>query len=342
MERQRRGRGPLAAAALLAALALGGCQTEETLSSPKAPKAEARPRDIPQIPSTFAISQVGGRAAKGRSLRVYQTATISTRGGAVSSLKSWMSKVTLDVPAFIVRHPAHGPIVFDTGCHPDMESKPKEVMGRFNYFLVPFEQKPGQNLVAQMKRDGMDPEQVRWVVVSHLHLDHAGMIESFPNATIIVDKREWAYWKDLPEKDRRKSDPDPALLEPRLSKLRLVDLSSAPAFGPFDHGLDLLGDGSLVLLDLSGHTAGSLGAWLNLEEGPALLTGDASWILDNHEDLALPIKGHIHDLKSYWRRLYQIRDAQEAARQLVVLPGHDLAPLKIRPRADVSLAPFPR
>lgn len=281
-------------------------------------------------------------APAGARLRVYRTATIETRGGAVSSIKSWMSKVKLDVPAFVLRHPVHGPIVFDTGLDPVMETEPKKKMGRLNYWLVPFDVKPGQNLAAQMKRDGIAPELVKWVVISHLHLDHAGMIDAFPNATVVVDKREWEHWKNLKESDRRKADLNPAELEPKIAKLKLVDLSGAPAFGPFDHALDLLGDGSAMVVDLSGHTAGSVGLWLNLAEGPVLLAGDASWILDNHEDLALPIKGHIFDLDDYWRRLYQLRDAQEAAPRLVIFPGHDLAPLKLRPRADVELVPFPR
>ena len=112
--------------------------------------------------------------------------------------------------------------------------------------------------------------------------------------------------------------------------------------------MDLVGggytfnDGTIFLVDLAGHTAGNMGAWLSLDEGPVLLAGDASWILDNHQDLALPLKFHIYDLAQYWRRLYQMRVMQEALPRLVIFPGHDLAPLKLQPRGDVTLAPFPR
>lgn len=330
MEHHRR----RAALALAAAVFLAGCRTAET-------PADSRPKDIPQIPAGFAERQLS-RGRRGTKVTVFETATVRAPGGFVSSMKSWASKVTLDVPAFVLQDPGLNGrlVVFDTGLHPEMETDPKKRLGRMNYFFAPFQTKPGQNLPAQMKAAGLDPGKVGWVIVSHLHVDHAGTMDAFPNATVIVDKREWEFWRE-----KQNKDPDPHLVDPRQYgnlKLMLVDLSTAPAFGAFDHGLDLFGDGSLVIVDLSGHTAGSIGAWANLPEGPALLAGDATWVLDNHEDFALPMKAHIFDVPSYIRRLHEMKDMQEAAPRLVIYPGHDLSPLKLHPRGDVSLSPFPR
>ena len=57
------------------------------------------------------------------------------------------------------------------------------------HFFVPFEEKPGQDALAQLKADGVDPADVKTVIISHLHLDHTGAIDGFPNAEILVDKR---------------------------------------------------------------------------------------------------------------------------------------------------------
>jgi N-acyl homoserine lactone hydrolase len=326
--------------AALGCLALSGCGGG-AMAPAKAPTPAAAPRDIPSIPRNFTLEVTTRRKVDRLKLRVYNTGSVTVRGAFVSSMKSWSSKAKLDMPAFLIKHPREGYVLFDTGLQPEFAVDGKKVLGRLNYWVVPFTQQRGQDLVAQLKADGVDPSEIRWVVVSHMHLDHTGMLDAFPSATVIADKREWEAQRERKAKKKLAYEPDPAALEQKL-KVRLVDLSSAPSFGSFDHAQDLFGDGSLQLIEMSGHTAGSLGLWAGLDDGPVLLAGDATWILDNHQDLALPIKREMFSVDLYWRRLYQMKYMQEALPRLVIFPGHDLQPLTLQPRADVTLAPFPR
>lgn len=290
----------------------------------------------------FSEAQVGSRRVDGLSIKIYNTGSVVAPGGAVSSVKSWRVKTRLDIPVFLISHPTRGLILFDTGLHPDMETMPKKKMGRINYFFVPFKAGPGQNIAAQLKADGVALEDIKTVVISHYHLDHYGMMDAFPKARIMMDRREWESVKALKAAgDLQSFDDDPDAMEKRV-RLELVDVSSGPAFGSFDHAVDLFGDGTLFLVDLAGHTAGNMGAWVNLDSGPVLITGDASWITDNHEDLALPITAHIYDLRQYWRRLIMMKAMKNAVPGLVIYPGHDLSPLKYDPRPEVELVPFPR
>lgn len=314
-------------------LAIPGC--EEGPSKPPVFK------DIRPVPRSFAQEIIARRKIDGLSIRVYNTATVESPGRAVSEMKSVTSKTRLDVPAFLIRHPAKGYLLFDTGLHPDVETEPEKKLGRVAYFFVPFKMGPGQNILSQLKADRIPVEKLKWVVLSHLHVDHAGMPEAFPGAEVIIDRREWDGTVENKGSWTRAYDFDVAAWKDHPN-LRLVDLSSAAPYGSFDRAEDLFGDGTVYLVDLAGHTPGNLGLWVNLDSGPVLLTGDASWILDNHQNLALPLKGHIADIKEYWRRLFMIKSLQEAVPQLVVFPGHDLAPLRLQPRPDVTLAPYPR
>lgn len=323
----------LALAGLLLFCGCGG----GVVTPPKPPKPAPPPHDIPKVSDTFAMEQTTRRRVDHLRIRVFDTGYAVVRGGAVSSMKSWLSKVRIEVPVFLIKHPTRGYVLFDTGLPPQISEDAGKYMGRLNHFLLPFTQAKGQDAVSQLAAAGVKAGEVKYVVISHLHFDHAGMIDAFPDATVLVDKREWEAQKAKPGH----GFVDAAALEPKLgARLRLVDLSQEPPYGPFDHGLDLFKDGTLFLLDLSGHTPGNMGLWASLDEGPVLLAGDASWVLDNHQDLALPIKGHIFDLDQYWRRLYQLKYAQQAVPQLVIFPGHDLEPLKLQPRGDVTLAPF--
>lgn len=322
------------------ALLAGGCGGLE-IPGLKSSAPPQPPKDLPVIRATFVHELVTKRRIDGLKIEIFNTGSVVAPGGAVSSIKSWRARARLDMPAFLIRHPTQGPIVFDTGLHPDIATMPAKKLGRLRHFFVPFEAAPGQDLVSQLRKAGIEAEGVRWVILSHLHLDHTGAIGAFPNATVLVDRREWEHARAAKPIERLGYDLDFSALESRLT-LRLVDLSSAVAYGAFDRAEDLFQDGTIFLVDFSGHTPGSLGLWVNLDEGPVLLAGDATWLLDNHQDLALPLKTHIFDLQKYWRRLFAMRAMQEAAPQLVIFPGHDLGSLKLQPRRDVTLAPFPR
>jgi glyoxylase-like metal-dependent hydrolase (beta-lactamase superfamily II) len=313
-----------ACASACAALALlAGC----------APQALRRPglKDIRPLPKFFLQELVTRRQAAGLSLAVYDTGSVTVKGDLLSELKSPRSRVKLSLPAFLLRHPEQGLILFDAGLPPQGAGGPNE----FGAAYVP---SPKGDLLAQLGRSGVKPEAVRWVVLSHLHWDHTGRLDAYPNAVVIVDRREWDAQAEKTRLGPLPGEFDPAAMEPKL-RLRLLDLSSAPPYGVFDHGLDLFQDGSVYLLDLSGHSPGSLGLWANLDSGPVLLAGDASWVLDNHQDLALPEARAVHDAAQYWRKLNMMNRMAREVPQLVIFPGHDLMPLRLQPKTDIRPAP---
>ncbi|MBI4376589.1 MAG: MBL fold metallo-hydrolase [Elusimicrobia bacterium] len=297
---------PLVAAALLC-----GCGMAQ-------PVRLSRPRDIPEVPRSFVEELFARRRAPGLTVKVYSVASLKVRGEFVSSLKSPEASLKLAVPVFLIKHPEQGRILVDTGVSPHQAAPP-------------FEMGQGQDIVSQLAADGISAQSVRWVIQSHLHKDRAGMIDEFPQATVIVDQREWT----LPGGSPRQGI-STAGLESRI-KLRQVNLSTAPAFGAFDHALDLFGDGALFLVDLSGHSPGNLGVWLNLDSGPALIAGGASTVIDNHEELALPDPSLMWNAELYVRRLYQLREIKQAAPRLLIVPANDLSPLRVSPRPDIAL-----
>jgi glyoxylase-like metal-dependent hydrolase (beta-lactamase superfamily II) len=60
---------------------------------------------------------------------------------------------------------------------------------------------------------GVKPQDVEYVFLSHLHLDHVGLATTwnggrweptFPRAKYVLDPREWAYWNSLPTGDPKR------------------------------------------------------------------------------------------------------------------------------------------
>lgn len=296
-------------------------------------------RTVGAVSPTFIQGTIIGRRVSSLTMRLYNTGRIHTKGGAVSSLKSWSSKVSLDAPFFALRHPDQGVVLFDVGLTTGVARALNG--GVLTGLVVRFDARAGEDAATQLKADGVSPEEVRWIIVSHLHLDHLGDLEAFPKATYVVSKQEWEE-----SKRKRESKPDPKYFDPQAweskLRLRLIDLSGETAYGAFDHALDLFADGSIIIVALPGHTAGNIGAWANLDGGPVLMAGDSAWVVDNYMDLALPHKQGIADPAAYRRSLEMIRAMQQAMPRLVVLPGHDLTPRKLSTRDDLPLVTKPR
>ncbi|MEK7745179.1 MAG: MBL fold metallo-hydrolase [Elusimicrobiota bacterium] len=302
--------------------------SDRLLSPPPAPK------DIPPASRTFALELINRRRTADISLEVFVTGRVRTRGEVVSSLKSWHSKVALDVPAFLIRNPKEGLILFDTGLSSQTPRKANLLMSLVDPAALQYEASAGQDLLSQLYENGVDPKEIRWILLSHLHEDHAGMVSAMPQAGVMVSREEWDRWK---ERWVQKGGGPPAWAQDIEKRLKLVDFDSKPAFGPMIHAEDAFGDGSVYLTDLPGHTPGNMGALVALEGGPVLLTGDAAMVVDNYLDLALPLKPRIEDLGQYWRSLHIIRALSDSIPRLVVVPGHDLITLRIAQRPDIPI-----
>ena len=76
------------------------------------------------------------------------------------------------------------PVLVDTGA-----SSP-EIMGRLGMTGYVEE---WQGLDAQLELHGLQREDIRWILHTHHHIDHAGQDDRFPNATVITNRRELEF-----------------------------------------------------------------------------------------------------------------------------------------------------
>ena len=103
--------------------------------------------------------------------------------------KQWTDPLPIYV--WVVEHP-EGTIVIDTG-----ETARVMEPGYFPrwqpYFrlAVRFAVRPDQEVGPQLESLGLASAAVRWVVITHLHSDHAGGLAHFPNAEILVTRSEF-------------------------------------------------------------------------------------------------------------------------------------------------------
>jgi N-acyl homoserine lactone hydrolase len=223
------------------------------------------------------------------------------------------------IPAYLVEHPSAGAVLVDTGMPQAVAEEGAGALGRAAGLAYRIEMEPDWALTAQLPARGVDPMDVRFVVMTHLHYDHAAAIAAFPQATFVVDAAEWraarsgGFRKGYSHK-----------LIDHAFDWREIDFEDrgVTSFATFGRTVDLFGDGAVRLLSTPGHTKGHMSVLLRLEnERELLLTADAAYARRTIEEELVPV--FVDDVHRYRRSLREIRRYVEQTRGADVICGHD-------------------
>jgi len=166
------------------------------------------------------------------------------------------------IQTYVVKTPRHT-ILIDTGVGND---KSRTLAPAWNM-------RTGSTYLDDLAAVGVTPEQVDFVVCTHLHVDHVGWntrldngrwVPTFPKARYLIGQREWAHWKAA----------GPAAL------VRAGDYIADSVLPVFNSGqADLIGDEHAIASDISvepafGHTPGQLMVRLGSGREQAILSAD--------------------------------------------------------------------
>ena len=215
--------------------------------------------------------------------------------------------------AWLIEHP-EGLIVVDSG-ETARVNEPGYLPSWHIYYRRCIRQwiTPDDEIGPQLRRLGFSPDDVRWVVLTHLHTDHAGGLPYFPRSEVVVSRPEWEYASGFMGRQRGYLNQHfPSWLKPTLVE--------------GDHPLTAAGD--VTLLATPGHAPGHMSVLLETGEPRVLLAGDASYtqqlLLDGVLDGVAPRARVARATHARLRRLV-------AERPTVYLPSHD-------PDAEARLA----
>ena len=189
-------------------------------------------------------------------------------------------------------------VVIDTSVA--MNGKPEEFIGE------DFSRTPDQEPVNALRRAGIDPKDVEYVLLTHLHWDHAGNCGLFPDARVLVQRSELRY----------------AAAPGRFFERSFLSAPSGWDRAPYlVSNLDPL-DGAttivpgLSVLPVPGHTPGSQAIIASTVGGSFCISGDAVCSYEN-VDRDLPPGFHVNVDDSM-----DSMDRMRAAADYL-LPSHD-------------------
>jgi len=163
----------------------------------------------------------------------------------------------------LVRHPA-GDLLIDAGnsSHFDDEIRGFPFGTWLKLKSLAGELKPESPLPQLLRQTGEDPAKLRWAILSHVHLDHAGGLMDLPRIPVLLTREELQFANDPAVQAKG------FVIAAHVQKFPSV---AAPTlkFDPtpyemFDESADFYKDGSVVVVPLRGHTPGSVGIFVNL------------------------------------------------------------------------------
>lgn len=173
--------------------------------------------------------------------------------------------------------------------------------------------RPDTDPLELLRRMGVSPADVEHVVISHMHYDHVGNLEHFPNATVSLARQEYEFWQGpCAEKDLMKVlvHPEDVRIVGKLAdqgRLQLIDDSETLFPG-------------ITATRLGGHTPGQLMVEVAAGDGRIVLASDAIHYYEEM-DRDRPFNLFV-DLAEMYQAYGTLRDL--AARpDTTVIAGHD-------------------
>ncbi len=224
-----------------------------------------------------AASSAVAASPAGMKLYTFSSGALTIGKGVLQNFGPMDPPIQIPVGFFVIKHPK-GNVLFDTGNNDkiidDINYWPKGAQG-----LNPV-RTPDVAIDAQLRKIGMTPDDIKYVVVSHMHLDHGGNLAKFPNSTLIIQRDEinFAMFPDEPYNGPFIREDAWVLRAPNGSdkpnSMNMIILDN--------QDYDIFGDGSIVVKHARGHTKGSQMMVVRLpKKGTTILTGDNVYFREN-------------------------------------------------------------
>jgi len=170
---------------------------------------------------------------------------------------------TLVASCYLIRN-GEQLLLWDTGLDGDLAGTSKDSDGYVNSLK--------ERIVPQLSRISLKPDDIDFIGLSHYHFDHIGQAADFPQATLLIGKKDFdvaKVWK-----------PAQTRLAPWVSGHGKVRELTGDA--------DVFGDGKVTVLSLPGHTEGHQALLVRLASGPVLLSGDQYHFADQIKNRGVP------------------------------------------------------
>jgi len=237
------------------------------------------------------------------------------------------ARVPVHAISVLLRHPAHGWFLFDTGYAPRILHATRPYPFRIYRWVTPMTITPELAVTNQLTRFGLSVEDISQIVISHFHADHVAGLRDFPTATFAASSEAWLAVRDLSSIRALKNAFLPSLMPADFEqRASLIDDFSGPEVSPFGRSHDLFSDGSALLVRLPGHAKGQLGLLAETGAGRIFFVADSYYMIDSIRRRILP---HpitrffaVNDWRALRETIHKLADFAEANPKVRMVATH--------------------
>lgn len=207
----------------------------------------------------------------------------SIRGGANKSIK-------FHALFGLIQHPKQGWILYDTGYTKRFYECTKHYPNKIYAQMTKVFVTEADEIKNQLKYFGLQPADIKHIIITHFHADHVAGLKDFDAATFYCSRAAFKQYKEISAfwafSKAILKDLIPEDFEKRL---KIIEDFATPLNDEiFGQKHDLFGDNSLLIYDLPGHAAGQIGVELKTQKQHYFLIADACWNKKSYEEMVLP------------------------------------------------------
>lgn len=231
----------------------------------------------------------------------------------------------------VIRHPSRGIYLFDTGYDPAFMAATRPFPERFYRWTTPVRIDAAAEWRAWLAAHDIAESDIAGTILSHFHGDHVAGMTHLAHLPVHCARAGLTQLRRAGRIGRVRKGLLAALVPPEVdAQARFFEDAPATAlpsaFAPFAEGRDILGDGSLLAVELPGHCAGHWGLAMTTEQGqPVLLAADAVWSGRSITERRPPPRittALLGDTRRYRQTLDLLSAAAASNSELAILPSH--------------------
>ncbi len=249
------------------------------------------------------------------------------------------SLCSVDFPALVgmIEHPVRGIFLFDTGYDPAFNQATDPFPERFYRWATPVEIEADQQWQNWLNTHDIEEAAIAGTIISHFHGDHVAGMRNLANKPVFCARAGLEELRKPGRFGRVRQGLLSALVPDEVDAHAqfFEDARACPLpteFAPFTQGRDILGDGSLLAVELPGHCAGHWGLAFTTRQGQSvLLAADAVWQGRSITERRAPPRittALLGNTRNYRATLDLLSSAAANNRDLAILPSHCRASAK--------------
>ncbi len=226
--------------------------------------------------------------------------------------RSRKNHIVIPVKCFLIIHPDGHKILIDTGWDSKVRKEPIKTLTFPMWFASKPSLPPKQAVDEQLSLLGIKPEDLDYVILTHLDIDHDSGLRMVKNAPHIM--------ASAPEIKALHSSQVRYVLKP-CRGINIEPITWNGSFGPYGKSWDVFNDGRVVVFFTPGHSQGSISIKVQNGSHYLLIVGDSGYNKESWDSLNIP--GPVYDKEEMKKTLLWIQAKRSDPFCKAVLCAHD-------------------